>query len=102
LKPQACISPLPRTLDQFHTKQGYAVTYLLAIKIFHKTSSAALLEAERIATSIRKNKWAIPFLNEDGSAVGDRFDISKIECSVIADNVAAINLEWTRNYPFVS
>jgi hypothetical protein len=100
LKPLACIFPLPRTIDNVFTKQGYEITYLLAIKIFHKTSSDALIQAEKMAESIRKNKRAIPILNEDGTVTENSIKFTKIDCSVADDNVAIINLQWDQYYPF--
>jgi hypothetical protein len=70
------------------------------VKIFHKTASDALLQAEQIANNIRKNKWAIPILNQDGIVTADKIIFTKIDCSVVADNAAVIKLQWKKEYPF--
>lgn len=100
MKPPAYISPLPRSLDAIDTKQGYRVTYLQSVKIFHKTSNDAVLAAENIAGSIRKQKWAIPLLNENGTASSESIILSSVNYAVAADKVASIDLEWDQVYPF--
>jgi hypothetical protein len=100
LKPQACISRLPRTLDNLFTKQGYEVTYLLSVKVFNKSSAEALFRAEQIANSLRKNKRSIPLLNEDGSFTGNTILLEKVECDIVDDKVAAIHLQWNSYYPY--
>jgi hypothetical protein len=89
---------------------GYDGIYLMAVKVFHKTSSDALFKAEEIATQIRKNKYTIPMLNEDGTVkviinqdgkeIIEKIIFTKIDCSVADDNVALINLQWYQYYPF--
>lgn len=91
--------PQPRTLGS-RSKMGYDGIYLLAVKIFHKSSSNALLKAEEIATQIRKNKYTIQLLNEDGSTTDEKIRFKKIECSVVAENAAVINLEWDEFYHY--
>jgi hypothetical protein len=92
--------PPPRTFDTKHTKMGYQVTYLLAVKLFHKTSAEALAQAEAIAESIRRNKSTIPLLYEDGTVTDEVLTISQIQCSIADEGVAIINLEWSQQYPY--
>ena len=70
------------------------------MKIFHKSSSDALLKAEEIANSIRQNKRSIPVLNQDGIVTADKIIFTKIDCSVVADNAAVVKLQWGKEYPF--
>ncbi|MFD0825853.1 hypothetical protein ACT8ZR_09260 [Neobacillus sp. M.A.Huq-85] len=53
-----------------------------------------------MANTIRQNKRAIPLLNEDGSPAGDSIILEKLDCDVIDDKVAVINLQWNSYYPY--
>ncbi|AGK52032.1 hypothetical protein B1NLA3E_01240 [Bacillus sp. 1NLA3E] len=72
----------------------------MSVKIFHKTSSEALIQAEKIANSIRQNKRTIPVLNQDGTITEDKIIFSKIDCSIIADNLAVMKIQWAKEYPY--
>ncbi|MBT2727840.1 hypothetical protein J7E63_12915 [Bacillus sp. ISL-75] len=88
-------------MDSLYTKQSDEVTYLLNVKFFHKTSLDALIQAEKIANSIRKNKRSIFVLNENGTPTSDTIVFEKIDCSIVADNAAVMKLQWKKEYSYI-
>jgi hypothetical protein len=90
--------PSPFSFDGNDTTSTFSKTYNLNIKLFHKDTSKAMSEAERIADVIRGRRNVIPLLDEKGAESGDFVRFSRIETREGDEGVASIVLDWTSRY----
>ncbi len=81
------------------TNMTYTKTYALTVSLFHHSVHEAKSEAEHIVDTIRRERNAIPLLNEDGNHVGQFIQIKRIETRMI-DNVASIAVNWDSRYHY--
>lgn len=86
--------PPPNILPLPHTKQGYQNNYTMNVQIFEADAQEGLKKAEEIAQSIKKNKYTIPLLNEDGSETDGSIVFNTVECQMIEFGIVQIKLEW--------
>lgn len=84
--------PPPSTNDDDFSKDAFSKLYTQRVLCRMHSDTAALLKAEEIADSIRKNDYSVPVLNEDGTETGKTLHFSRISASIIADYTAQITM----------
>ncbi len=84
--------PPPSTNDDDFSKDAFSKLYTQRVLCRMSSDTAALLKAEEIADSIRKNGHCVPILNEDGTETGKTLQFSRISANIIADYTAQITM----------
>lgn len=82
----------PTTNDADFSKDRFSTLYTLRVLCRATSDKVAITKAEEVANSIRKNGYAIPILNEDGTETGELLRFTRISSNIIADLTAQITM----------
>lgn len=90
--------PTPSTFNGNDTNMTFNKTFSLSVKLFHKSSSKAFSEAERIIDAVSSGRDLIPIVDVTGKETGQFIRVNRIEAREGDGGVAIIVVNWNSNY----
>lgn len=92
---------LPDVSDAVFSKQSFEELFIVRVKLFELKSEDAFNKAQTIAQSIRKSKFSIPLINQDGTEDPTKqITFESIEAVKIEDSVAQVTLTFSQHMNF--
>src|SRR6185312_10484985 len=97
--------PPPISFSTPFTSHSFEKDYTLNIKLFNESEQTAFAKAEAIADSIRKGRYCVPIVNEDGTPaklvlIMNEIDTRMADSGLVVMGVAQLTLNWKSRYAF--